>query len=46
MKKFNVSYKETIHSDTSVEAETKAEAKRKVQEVLPTARIEAVWEVK
>ena len=45
MKKFNVSYSETVYSDAIIKAETVKEAKKKLKEILTTVIIEDAWEV-
>lgn len=45
MKKYCVTYSQTILHDTVVIAESKKEAKKKFKEVLPFDKIDAVWEV-
>jgi hypothetical protein len=43
--KYTVIYAITTSWDAVVEAENKLEAKKKVKEVIPDAKIENIWEV-
>lgn len=46
MKRYCVVYQTTTSTDASIEAKNKAEAERKLKEVIPDARVEGIWELK
>lgn len=45
MKRFCITYTQTVIYDTEVWAENEREAKKKFKEVLPYEKIDKVWEI-